>query len=309
MYSAVRERRLVTNKKRNPDPDGSAPESASPTGPSLATNGEVLERLLDLAYDVSSYLRHRAQPTIRVSAALLLAASLAACSSSPPPPTSPNDVAPLSQEVRNGLPNRPGTYPILPETLTRDQQGVYHFQYRQPGANSGQGTPATVSLLKLNQSNANTLEIPASGDPILNITENTPIQMANTSSGGGYSYWRPFYGGYYYGPRYYDPPYQTFPSGGSGNSSTTIDGSRSSTAPPPAAARTIGAAHAVSGQAGGTGAGTAASGKAGVGGGSSTSGGGKSSAAAPASSGFSGGKGGASSSGGGGSSSAGSSST
>ena len=266
---------------------------------------EVRERLLDLAYDVSSYLRHQAQPTVRISAALLLAASLAACSGDQSEPSGPpSDVQPLTQEIRNGMPNRPGEYPVVPESIIRDQQGVYHFQWLQPGGASGPGSQAAVSLLKLGQADTNTLVVPQTGDPLLNITPNTPIQLATTSAatpttqriGSDYVYWHPFYGGYYYGPRYYDPPVRTIPSGG------TVEGSTSSVSPQPASARTVGVSHAVSGRAGGAGAGNAATNKSGA----SASGGGKSSAAAPASSGFSGGSS-ASKAGGGGSSSSSSS--
>jgi hypothetical protein len=296
----------VTSESINTNPSGAAPDGAANPDPlPPAQRGEALERLLDLAYDVSSYLRHKAQPTIRVSAALLLAASLAACSSSPPPPAP--GVAPLTQEVRSGLPGRPGTYEVIPETIQRDQQGVYRFSWREPGS-TGPGTSAAVSLLKLGQGDTNNVVIPQSGDPVLNLTQNTPVQLAGVTGGtpttqqrgSDYVYWRPFYGGGYYGgPAYYNPPSQTINTAGG-----TVDGSRASTAPPPAAARTVaGAPRAVSGQAGGTGSGTAATNKSGADAGASASGGGKSAAAAPASGGFSaGGKSGASAGSSGGSS-------
>jgi hypothetical protein len=189
----------------------------------------------------------------------------------------------------------------------RDQQGVYHFNWLQPGATSGSGTPAAASLLKLAQADTPSLDIPSGGDPVLNITPNTPIQLATASTPTPgtqrtveHVYWNPFYGGYYYGPRYYDPPSQPAPSSGG-----TVNGSTSSTAPRPAAERTFGVTHAVSGRAGGAGAGVAASNKSGA---SVDSSGGKSSSAAPKSSGFSSGKGVSGSSGGSGSS-AGSSSS
>jgi hypothetical protein len=179
----------------------------------------------------------------------------------------------------------------MPETLMRDAQGVYHFNWREVGATTGNGTPAAISLLKLAQGSPPHLEIPASGDPTLYITENTPIQVAGVanptpgtqSRGSDYIFWRPFYGGYYYGPRYYDPPMQSIPSTSSGS---TIDGSRSSTAPLAPSQRTAGISHGVSGQAGGAGSGSAATNKSGA----SASGGGKSNSVAPASSGFSSGR-------------------
>src|SRR5438477_9253982 len=86
-----------------------------------AARGAVAEALLDLAYDVSSYLRHHAKATVRVSAALLLAASLAACGPSAPTPVLSNTaVRPLNQEVQLGLPTQPGRYPVVPSSLGRD---------------------------------------------------------------------------------------------------------------------------------------------------------------------------------------------
>jgi len=285
---------LTSKKKRTQPTDQPANGTEPPVVQETAERAEVLERLLDLAYDVSSYLRHRAQPTIRLSAALLLAASLAACESSPTPTTS--SVQPLTREVRTGLPSQPGEYPVSPQSIVRDQRGVYRFQWQQPGG--GSPTQAAVSLLKLGQADRSTLVIPQSGDPQLNIPADTQIQLATVTSNNQrnpeYVYWAPFYGGGYYGggyygPRYYDPPMQTVPSSG------PVTGSTSSVSPPAPAARTSGVSHAVSGQAGGAGSGSAASNKAGV---SSVSGG-KSGAVAPsASSSFSAGKG-ASSAGGG----------
>src|SRR5581483_6733710 len=253
-----------TDKRSQPNRrEGRAPQDPPPA--ELHQRTEVLERLLDLAYDVSSYLRHQAQPTIRLSAALLLAASLAACSSAGGETAVPS-VQPLTQEVRSGLPTQSGSYPVVANSITRDPQCVYQFSWLQPGASGGQGTPARVSLLRLAEADGNpTLEVPISGDPILHLSADTPIQLAGVQGGAAtptaqnrdYVYWRPFYvgGGYYGGypgPRYYDPPSQTTPSTG------TVDGSTASVAPRPAAERTFGASHAVSGRAGGAGAGVAA---------------------------------------------------
>lgn len=282
-----------------------------------ADRAYVLEQLLDLAYDVSSYLRRQSRPVIRVSAALLLAASLAACGAEPSPATDQGSA--LSQEVKTGLPTRPGVYQIVPNSIARDSRGVYHFSWLEPGT-TGSGTPAALSLARLTRSNTNQLEIAENGDPVLHLREDAPIALASTVShtygstyhGGGYVYWYPFpVGGTYYGSGYYDPPARTIPSGGG-----TISGANHSTQPLPPAQRTFGVSSAVSGRAGGTGSGTAATSKSGAdlgstGGKSSTVGsvGGKSSSVAPASSSsFSSGRSSSSSSSsGGGSSSSGSS--
>lgn len=222
------------------------------------------ERLLDLAYDASSYLRRHRSALVRTSAALLLAASLAACSA----PNQSSAVAPLSEEVRRGLPTQAGGYAVDPSTLARDPQGVYHFAWQPSGG--GSWNQASSSLLRLSEDKTNSLEVPASGDPILHLTPDTPVPLVESasaaltpttpsSSGGhsGYS-WFPFYGGLGgAGPAYRNP--STTVSDG-----TNVQGSTASTSPPSPASRVSGLAHAVSGQAGGTGRGTAASGKSGA---------------------------------------------
>ncbi len=227
-----------------------------------------MESLLDLAYDASSYLRQSKQPAARVSAALLVAASLAACGPSPssavPPPT--NVVQPLAQEVRAGLPVRPGRYPITAGTLNRDYQGVYRFAWRDPSDPTNTPHQASVSLLRLLQSTGgDELEVLAQGDPILYLDQNSSIPIVDTPNylrsaySNPYPVWYPFSSGRYSDPRYYDLPSQTVPDSG------TIRGAKVSTVPPAPAARVVGPAHAVSGRAGGTGSGVAASAKSGAG--------------------------------------------
>jgi hypothetical protein len=223
------------------------------------------EALLDLAYDASSYLRQNAKRAVRVSAALLIAASLAACG-----PSAPNQlgtaVQPLAQEVRQGLPTQPGRYTIVPNTLGRDAQGVYHFAWQRPGNPAGGSTSASASLLRLAQGATTELEIPVQGDPILYLPPNASIPLVdsaaalaggNAYSGGYYPIWHPFYGGYR-GLGYYDPPARTVSTSG------TVDGATVSTSPAPAAQRVVGLSRAVSGKAGGTGSGVAATNKSGA---------------------------------------------
>ena len=229
---------------------------------------EALESLLDLAYDASSYLRQNKQPVVRVSAAILIAASLAACGQSPsaaaPPPAAV--VQPLSQEVRVGLPTTPGTYPLIQGSLNRDQQGVYHFAWRNPSDPTNVRHDASVSLVRLAQTtNGDALEVLAQGDPILHLGQNTSVPIvdnANYVSSGyrrSYPVWYPFYANHDASPRYYDLPSRTIPDSGS------IQGSKVSSAPAAPAARVVGPARAVSGRAGGTGSGVAASNKSGAG--------------------------------------------
>lgn len=262
----------------------------------------VLERLLDLAYDASSYLRRNADRLVRISAALLLAASVAACNGEPT--VSEDDEAsiataePLAQEVRTGLPTAPGRYPIHRDSVLRDAQGVYHFDWREPTAPADSRNVASVSLLRLAEGDVDELEVAQGQDPILRVKGNEPIAMmasaadlrSPTPQAGFVSsryYWYPFpSGGYYRDPFYYDPPARTISSAG------TVEGAVRSAAPRPAAERTIGLPHAVSGRAGGTGTGTAASSRSGALASSSKSAGsGQGGVSAAKSSGFSGGKG------------------
>ncbi len=235
-------------------------------GRSSEHRADALEALLDLAYDVSSYLRHHARPGVRVAAALLLAGSLAACSgSSTSFLGSSGAVQPLQQEVRRGLPTAPGRYAIVDGTLGRDNQGVYHFAWRRLTDPASVRNVASVSQLRLGQADANALEIPSAGDPILYLKPDTTIPLVaadelERSNGyytGYHPYWRPFYGGSYRGIGYYDPPSRTY-SGGE------INGSTVSQSPRTFAERTVGLARAVSGRAGGTGSGTAATAKSGA---------------------------------------------
>lgn len=272
--------------------------SPDPAGlPSPRRTADIRERLLDLAYDATSYLRRHAKPAVRVSAALLLAASLAACDGASETAELDDSVLvtePLSEEVRNGLPTAPGRYQLVPGSIARDSRGVYHFNWLAPGQ-TGEGAPASASLVKLSQAaDENYLEIPAQGDPTLHLRSNTEIALASAdqlrsnpypyySAVPAFVYWRPFFVGGGFGPAYYDPPMRTVPASG------TVDGARSSTVPPPPAERTVGISRAVSGRAGGTGSGGAASMKSGA------DTGGKSSTTAPRSSGFSAGSGSSSS--------------
>jgi hypothetical protein len=289
-------------------------------------------RLLDLAEDASLYLRRSAEPSVRVTAALLLAASLAACSSRSSSGAGPNidvpAIPPLSQEIRDGLPVAPGTYPVSPGSVTRDAQGVYGMSWRNP---SGAATwsQGRSSLMKLAQGNDDTLEIPQSGDPILRLKPDTPIALpddanpigsltptprtstssstssSGTSSGNRSIAWYPFLAG---GGTTTStgtgstgtgssgsvaattPAYRNPPAAEAGQGS--VRGSSSSLAAPTSSARTWTSPSraAATGQSGGPGPGTAASSRAG------TLSGPASGAARPSAAGFSGGRSGSSSS-------------
>jgi hypothetical protein len=239
-------------------------------------------QLLDLAQDVSRYLRHHTSAAVRLSAALLLAASLAACNASATDTTmvQTRAVAPLTQEVVSGLPRGPGNYPVVRGSVFRDQRGVYQFEWLDPGTATGPGHVAHASRLRLVDDNQLLLEMPESGDPILHLPADEDVgliqqaQVGATQPGPGfypspYSYWHPFSPGLVVvgRPAYYDPPrtivVDDASGGGTGSSGSSSrpalrveGGTVSETARPPAA-RVTGVQSAVSGRAGGTGSGSA----------------------------------------------------
>ncbi len=240
-----------------------------------AARDRLLHDLLDLAYDVSARLRHHRARIVRVSAALLLAASLAACTGAPSASEAPprvSQTAPLAREVRTGLPSDPGRYAMVKDSLFRDAQGVYQFSWISPAGASG---TARISSLKLAQAEPEELDMPATGDPTLYIAKETPIRIIDASAGaasatnsgggggggGGFMFlpvfWFPFGGGGLLGPAYHQPP-RTVASG------STVQGGTQTSTPKSLAERSIGLDNAVSGRAGGTGAGVAATNKSGA---------------------------------------------
>ncbi len=284
-------------------------------------------RLLDLAEDASLYLRRSAEPSVRVAAALLLAASLAACSSSSSSSTSTASdsapaVPPLTQEVQEGLPASPGTYPVSPSSLSRDAQGVYGFSWRNP-TGTATWNQGRASLMKLAQGTEDTLEVPESGDPTLRLKPDTPITLPNdddttagptptpgtsnastsssSSSGNRSVAWYPFFtGGGTTAPTSpgsssaadtvapTTPAYRNPPAADPGQGS--VRGASSSLSAPTSSARTWTSPSraAATGQAGGPGGGTAATSRAGASTGTAQG------ASRPGSSWFSGGKSGSS---------------
>ncbi|MSQ27787.1 MAG: hypothetical protein EXR51_06585 [Dehalococcoidia bacterium] len=236
---------------------------------------EARSRLLELAQDVRSHLRLSVEPGMRVAAALLLAGSMAACVEMDPPDaitTSPGeqaqDVRPLTQEIKFGLPTKPGSYPLKGDEVRRDPQGVYFFSWREPDGSATAWRNARSSLVRLQSGDSDILEVPTSGDPILKLKSDTPVMLSaaggnpvSTPTAGNTvvhygTPWYPLYHGVF-GPSYYDPPRTV--SGGA----TALRESRPSEAPRSTTERTA-SVPAASGKAGGTGSGTAASSKLGV---------------------------------------------
>ena len=254
-----------------------------PLGPS-AERRLARERLLDLAQDASSYLRRHRQTAVRASAALLVAASLAACS--PSADDEDDGVEPLEEEVQSGVPTQVGRYPVRPDSVARDPKGIYYFKTLQTGASTW--TQASSSLLRLASGPRSELEVSASGDPTLYLPPEIPVALVESpmeaaqlgapagtptpsgdSSGyrssGSHTRWYPFYA---YGgstgsipsttPAYRNPPPQDI------STTNTVSGSDSRATAPPPSERVVGISHGVSGQAGGTGRGSAATLKSGA---------------------------------------------
>ncbi|MBI3966950.1 MAG: hypothetical protein HY329_15055 [Chloroflexi bacterium] len=327
-------------------------EAASKPTKLAAVRAAVAEQLHALATDVAGYLRQHSLPVVRVSTALLLAASLSACGGVTPTvlqsaassstaansgTSSTSGVTPLASEVSRNLPP-PGTYTVVKESVHRDRKGVYQFDYLEPGTNARKSVQASnLRLIQGGPGAQPELRVQSGQDPILQLTDDTRVGLIENSGavgrggggyygGGGYHYGPTF--GYWYPfpvgggtttvirePAYYDPPRTAIPPDGQ------VRGSEVSTTPKPTSQRVTGNTSAVSGRAGGTGSGSAvtgrnqASGAAATGGSSSgtrssagsSSGSSSSGVTAPRSGGFSGGSG-ASSGGSSGGSSSGSSS-
>lgn len=249
------------------------------------------EQLWELARSASQYLRSHASAAVRLAAALLLAASLAACNASASDTTAvqtdTTTVAPLQQEVATGLPRGPGTYEVVPGSVFRDQRGVYQFEWLNQGQATGPGEVAHVSRLRLVRDERLVLEMVSGADPVLHLKEGEDVGLIQQAQVGQvqagptyypptYSYWNPFLTGMLIGglrPAYYDPPRTIVveqppqgTAGGSGGSSaaratTRVEGGSVSETPRAPSQRVTGISSAVSGRAGGTGAGNAVTGR------------------------------------------------
>src|SRR5262245_51207911 len=105
--------------------------------PSAQRRAEILQRQQTLAERVVSFLRDGGpDPRVGLAAGALLLATAGgafAYDVATEPPVESVELAPvqpLGQEVRSGLPTEPGRYPVDPETVSRDAQGVYRFSWQ-----------------------------------------------------------------------------------------------------------------------------------------------------------------------------------
>ena len=247
--------------------------------PAPAVRAEMLRRQRSLAERVASFVRDKHPAAgLTVGALLLVSATGALAYDVIGEETEQVDLAPvkpLDAEVRTGLPAAPGRYRVDPDSVTRDARGVYRFSWYEPQA-GGPAHQAAASLLKMAPNDEqDELEIPAQGDPVLYLRQTTPIGIiaesapyrgSTTYYGGTYVHlndWYPYYGGSYSRTAVYRNP----PAVGQ-STSAPYQGSVESSAPRAASARTISVpsrADAVSGQASGTGGGTAVTRKSGLG--------------------------------------------
>ena len=288
-----------SGQSRQLDRPDRAGQPASSRDRLAAIRTRTLLELTALAEDAAAHLRRHASPAVRVSAALLLTASLAAAcapETAPPPELRDggNPASPLRQDVAGGLPTQSGRYDVQKDSIARDRKGIYEFTWLDE---QKQPHNAYVSRLRLAQEPEGSelkLEMPPDrSDPILHLPSDVPVRIVEESLAAqtqsdtyvrhSYPYhsdWLPFAAGAVLGrlsaPSYYNPPLGNY------NVGTRITGGTASTTPPPPESRVIGLRSAVSGQAGGSGAGSAVTGKVGAPTGGSTGGAGRDGAPAPA---------------------------
>ncbi|HEV8636889.1 MAG TPA: hypothetical protein VG370_21940 [Chloroflexota bacterium] len=290
--------------RRPPRPPDDEPQGSGPAErrigrrlarPSPAVRREVLRRQAGLAERVASFLRDQPRrDRVGIAAGALLVAAAGAALvydvQRPGEQVETVDLAaaePLTQEVREGLPTAPGRYRVYPDSVQRDQRGVHHFDWEDPAG--GGATPfrrqASASLLRLAPGDVDELEIVPQGDPILYLREDTPVGIVaetaesagSTGSGvgggggggGGRTFvwlgsWYPYQGSYVSRTPLYRRPSESAIAPGE-----RLVGGVEAAQPPSPTSRVVrvpGRADAVSGQARGTGGGTAATNRLGGGG-------------------------------------------
>ncbi|MBI4497889.1 MAG: hypothetical protein HY689_08335 [Chloroflexi bacterium] len=285
--------------------------AAPPVPPGQAHLARQLHALADAA---SGYLRYHPDRTVRRAVALLAAATLAASTACGPAAETidpqPAYVQRAAPQANAGFPPRSGDYEVRPGSLQMDTGGTYYIWWYVTGP-GGAVNLARGSNVKLVEDDRTFLRMEADGQPVLHLKTEEPIGLvapgeaslpqatptpgASQSVAGGLGYhsvWYPFWlsGGNTViierdrpvdrattrTPGYYAPPSGDIDPGGQVRGGTRT--ATTPSGPPPFQLKTT----AVSGRAGGTGAGTAATGK---------SGGSTSRIGAPRSGGFSSGKG------------------
>lgn len=272
----------------------------APQPPASPLQARLMQRLHALADAVSGYLRYHPDRTVRRSVALLAAAALAAstaCGSATDTlePAVVATVARAAPQANAGFPTAPGEYQLRPASLQMDTGGTYYLWWYTSGS-GGALNLARGSNVKLVEDDRTFLQVQAGAPPILHLKTEEPVALvaatsagqpqtaptsgANEQRSGGAGFmspwmWYPFFltGG---GtntviverdrpvdrattrtPGYYAPPSTDIEPGGQ-----VRGGTRSASAPSSAPSFQL-KTTTVSGRAGGTGSGTAATAKSG----------------------------------------------
>ncbi len=187
----VRDRRPV--KRIKTLPAGVTPVSVAATSPEhRQVVRAALTRLQDLGNDVASSLRGNASDKLRKAASLAiigtLALTTAACDEEPTDDQSVEATVDqgneLTTEVSQGMPTETGkTYSVNPQSLMRDDRGVYYFEWTNPANNQVQ--VASASRLRLVESKNGQTELmtPAGEAPILSVPADVPINLTWKADG------------------------------------------------------------------------------------------------------------------------------
>ena len=218
--------------------------------------------------------------------ALLAAATLAASAACGPASDAAFDenaivaVEKAMPQANAGFPTAAGNYELRPKSLQMDTGGTYYFWWYTSGS-GGAINLARGSNVQLVEDDRTFLQVESGNSQVLHIKSDEPLAlvapgeagMAQTAAPvagqqvGGYgmgpALWYPFFlmggtGGFSRTPGYYAPPSGDVQPGGQ------VQGSTRSVAAPTSAPSFTLKTTAVSGRAGGTGSGSAATSKSGV---------------------------------------------
>ena len=310
-FRSVRGSRPPAQKRRGTTETARRRPSVLTGGADAASAQSLGSTLSQLASDAKTSFRRSAAPAVRGGAALLLAASLAACGDGaglvvPTPPADRSSAAaaptldpsatpidttdratPLGTEFASGLPGATGTYAVVPGSIFRDRRGVYQFEWLEGDIGDDafddetretNGHVARTSRLRLVRDDTNVVDIVTGSDPVLHLTTNEEIGLADIQTTSpaypgssyyppAYAYWSPFYGrpSYwdYVRPWYYDPPRTVvidrpvIVNRDAPPPPVRVSGGNASTAPAPLSQRTTEVTSKGGGRAGDTGAGFA----------------------------------------------------
>jgi hypothetical protein len=152
----------------------------------------ALTRLRDLSNDVASSVRDNHSDKLRKAVSLAMIGTLAlltvACDEEPQEDQAVEgtvlDSKELSAEVSTGMPTETNkTYAVNPQSLMRDDRGVYYFEWTNPANNQAQ--EASISRLRLVESKNGKTELstPAGDAPVLSVPADVPINLTWRAEG------------------------------------------------------------------------------------------------------------------------------